>query len=473
MKKFSGKALRSLAIAGVAALAVAAGAQAQSANAVSAQAGPRARITQAINDTQLATLHGNVHPLARAEFDRGEVDFSRPVTRMLLLLQRSAEQEAALAKLMEEQQAPSSPNFHKWQTPAEFGTRFGPADADIQKIKDWLGEQGFTGIKVSAGKTVVQFDGTAGQVAAAFHTSLHHYFVNGKDHFAYATSPQIPASLSPVVAGVVSLHSFRKKSFANRAGSFRRNAATGEITPLFTFNDVNGTFFAIGPQDFATIYNVPAGADGTNQSIAIVARSNINIQDVRDFRAAFGLAAKDPQIILNGPDPGLVSGDETEADLDVEWAGAVAPAATIKFVTTEATFTDATDGVDASALYIVDNGVAPILSDSYGACERGLGNGGNAFYNALWQQAAAEGISVSVAAGDNGSAGCDDPNSASSATGGLAVSGLASTPFNVAMGGTDFDYSLGTATYWNSPTPPSMSLANSAKSYIPELPWND
>lgn len=473
MKKFSGKALRSLAIAGVAALAVAAGAQAQSANAVSAQAGPRARITQAINDTQLATLHGNVHPLARAEFDRGEVDFSRPVTRMLLLLQRSAEQEAALAKLMEEQQAPSSPNFHKWLTPAEFGTRFGPADADIQKIKDWLGEQGFTGIKVSAGKTVVQFDGTAGQVAAAFHTSLHHYFVNGKDHFANATSPQIPAALSPVVAGVVSLHSFRKKSFANRAGSFRRNAATGEITPLFTFNDVNGTFFAIGPQDFATIYNVPAGADGTNQSIAIVARSNINIQDVRDFRAAFGLAAKDPQIILNGPDPGLVSGDETEADLDVEWAGAVAPAATIKFVTTEATFTDATDGVDASALYIVDNGVAPILSDSYGACERGLGNGGNAFYNALWQQAAAEGISVSVAAGDNGSAGCDDPNSASSATGGLAVSGLASTPFNVAMGGTDFDYSLGTATYWNSPTPPSMSLANSAKSYIPELPWND
>ena len=108
MKKSPGKALRSLAVAGVAALAMAAGAQAQSANAVSAQTGPRARITQAINNTQLMTLHGNVHPLARAEFDRGEVDFSRPVTRMLLLLQRSPEQEAALAKLMEEQQTPSS-----------------------------------------------------------------------------------------------------------------------------------------------------------------------------------------------------------------------------------------------------------------------------------------------------------------------------------------------------------------------------
>ena len=473
MKISFGKALQGLAVAAVAALAVRAGAQTQPANAVSAQAGPRARITQAINDTQLMTLHGNVHPLARAEFDRGEVDFSQPVTRMLLLLQRSPEQQAALAKLMEEQQAPSSPNFHNWLTPAEFGAQFGPADADIQKIKDWLSEQGFTGIKVSAGKTVVRFDGTAGQVAAAFHTSLHNYFVNGKEHFANATSPQIPAALSPAVAGIVSLHSFRKKSFTKRVGSFRRDSATGEITPLFTFIDVNGTFFAVGPQDFATIYKVPAGADGTGQSIAIVGRTNINIQDARDFRSVFGLAANDPQVILNGPDPGLVSGDETEADLDVEWAGAVAPAATVKLVTTEATFTDATDGVDASALYIVDNDVAPILSDSYGACESSLGNGGNAFYNSLWQQAAAEGISVFVAAGDNGSAGCDDPNSETSATRGLAVSGLASTPFNVAMGGTDFDYSAGTATYWNLPPAGGTSLPNSAKSYIPELPWND
>lgn len=480
MKISFGKALQGLAVAVVAALAVRAGAQTQPANALSPQAGPRARITQAINNTQLMTLHGNVHPLARAEFDRGEVDFSRPVTRMLLLLQRSPEQQAALAKLMEEQQTPSSPNFHKWLTPEEFGAQFGPADADIQKIKDWLSEQGFTGIKVSAGKTVVQFDGTAGQVAAAFHTSLHSYFVNGKEHFANATNPQIPAALSPAVADIVSLHSFRKKSFTKRLGSFRRDPGTGDITPLFTFTDVNGTFFAVGPQDFATIYNVPAGADGgatvpggPPQSIAIVGRTNINIQDARDFRSVFGLAANDPQVILNGPDPGLVSGDETEADLDVEWAGAVAPAATIKLVATEATFTDATDGVDASALYIVDNGVAPILSDSYGACESSLGNGGNAFYNSLWQQAAAEGISVFVAAGDNGSAGCDDPNSETSATRGLAVSGLASTPFNVAMGGTDFDYSAGTATYWNSPPPGGTSLPNSAKSYIPELPWND
>jgi len=64
-------------------------------------------------------------------------------------------------------------------------------------------------------------------------------------------------------------------------------------------------------------------------------QSNINIQDVRDFRSMFGLPANDPKIIVNGPDPGLqlASGDEEESDLDVEWAGAVAPAANIVFVT--------------------------------------------------------------------------------------------------------------------------------------------
>src|SRR5256885_8091753 len=152
----------------------------------------------------------------------------------------------------------------------------------------------------------------------------------------------------------------------------------------------------------------------------------------------FGLPANDPVIILNGADPGLVSGDEGEADLDVEWSGAVAPKATIKFVVSESELTDAVDGVDASAHYIVDNNVAPVMSESFGSCEAAQGSAGNQLQNALWQQAAAEGITVSVSSGDNGSAACDDPNSVSSASKGIAVSGTASTPFNVAVGGTDF-----------------------------------
>ena len=230
--------------------------------------------------------------------------------RMLLLLRKSPEQELALGQLMDEQQTRGTASYHAWLTPQQFGAQFGPADADMQAVTEWLTWQGFQVTKVAAGRTVIEFSGNVAQVRNAFHTEIHRYAVKGEEHFANASDPAIPAALTPVVKGVVALHNFRSRTAIHRVGTFRRNATTGQVSPLFTFNDVNGTFYAMGPGDFATIYNVPATATGSGQSIAIVGRSNINIQDVRDFRSIFGLPANDPQIILNGPDPGLVSGDE-------------------------------------------------------------------------------------------------------------------------------------------------------------------
>jgi len=442
-----------------------------------AQTVPQARVMQSVRNDKLATLRGNVHPMARASNDRGELPATQPVTRMTLVLQRSATQETALQQLLSEQQDPKSPNYHAWLTPQQFGEQFGPAEADVQTLKSWLSSQGFSNLQVSNGKTLITFDGTAGQVRNAFHTDIHRLSVQGREHFANMQEPQIPEALAPVVAGVSGLHNFHPKPLVKRFGKFQRNMKTGEITPLFTYTNVNGgTFFGVGPGDFKAIYNVPAGFDGTGVSIAVVGQSNINIQDVRDFRSIFGLPVNDPQIILNGPDPGLVSGDEGESDLDVEWSGAIAPKATIKFVTSQSSLTDGLSGVDASAVYAVDNNIAAVLSESYGVCESGLGAAGNLFYQLLWQQAAAQGITVVVSAGDNGSAGCDDP-SQSSATGGIAVSGLASTPFNVAMGGTDFNQLGHETTYWDTCTGTPCSTTNpsttTAKGYIPEMVWND
>src|SRR6266849_7542038 len=220
-------------------------------------------------------------------------------------------------------------------------------------------------------------------------------------------------------------------------GTFTRTA-DGRVEPQFTGS--TGQFFVVGPADFAKIYNVPSSLDGAGVTVAIVGDSNINPQDVTDFRNLFGLPANPPTIILNGPDPGISSGmagDEGEADLDVQWSGAVAPLAKIDLVVSEDTQTSA--GVDLSALYIIDNNLAAVMSESFGSCETNLGTAGNAFFNALWEQAAAQGITVAVSAGDPGSAGCDNFNSSKAATHGLAVSGIASTPFNVAVGGTDFD----------------------------------
>ncbi|HEV2348972.1 MAG TPA: Ig-like domain repeat protein [Terriglobia bacterium] len=432
------------------------------------------RVTEAVDLEKLATLRGNTHPLARPENDRGAAPDNLSMDRMLLTLQRAPEQETALRQLLDEQQIKSSPHYHQWLTPEEFGRQFGPSDADIQATTDWLVSQGFQVNRVTAGRTVIEFSGTAGQVRQAMHTEIHQFEVNGKDYYANASDPQIPAALAPVVAGVASLNSFPRKTMSHQLGTFSRSKITGEVRPLFTFTDTTGTSNAVGPTDLATIYNVlplwqasPA-IDGTGQTIAIVGDSNINIQDARDFRSMFGLPARDPVIVLDGPDPGLTS-SESEADLDVQWAGAVARNATIDLVVSADTETSF--GADLSALYIVDNNLAPVMSDSFGTCEAQLGAGGNAFYSSLWEQAAAEGITVMVASGDSGSAECDDPNTEHAATQGLGVSGLASTPFNVSVGGTDFADSTNASTYWNSTN--TAGTQSSAKSYIPEVPWND
>lgn len=215
-------------------------------------------------------LHGNVHPLARAEFDQGPVADAQPLNRMLLLLKRSPEQETALQQLLEDQQNKSSPSYHAWLTPEQFGKQFGPADADIQSVTQWLASQGFTDVNAGPGRTVLEFSGTVASVRTAFHTEIHRYLVNNEEHMANASDPQIPAALVAVVSGIVSLHNFPKTSHARILGQFRRTVGKAGIEPLFTFpNPFNGrTFYGLGPGDFATIYNskplIAAGNDGTN-----------------------------------------------------------------------------------------------------------------------------------------------------------------------------------------------------------------
>jgi len=466
-------------IAGLLALALLA------APSVQAQTHPvPSRVTAEVDDTTTVQLKGNVHPMARPEFDQGAVADSQPMTRMLLTLQRSAAQETALQQLMDAQQTKGSASYHAWLTPTQFGQQFGPSDADVQAVTDWLTRQGFQVSKVAAGRTAIEFNGTAGQVRNAFHTEIHKYAMNGETHVANASEPAIPAALAPVVRGVTALNNFPRRAHIHNKGVYRWQRDTGSIKPLFTFG-TNPVNFAMTPADFAKIYSIPAGADGTGQTIAVIGQSNIDANDVIAFRTLFGLPQNFTQannVIVNGPDPGLqlLTGDEGESDLDVEWAGAVAPGATILLVTSSTTSsnpTQITPGIDLSALFAVDNNLASVISESYGACEPSLGSAGNQFYSALWEQAAAQGITIVVSTGDSGSAGCDpDPSGTSpnAAVDGLAVSGIASTPFNVAVGGTDFDASAQPVTppnqFWSATNGPTFA---SALSYIPETTWDD
>ena len=435
------------------------------------QAQVRARITERPDNSVVVRLNHTTHPAVGEARDLGRVAPNLAMERILLQLQSTPEQESALEQLLAEQQDMSSPRYHAWLTPDEFGDQFGVARQDLDVVTAWLASAGFQVTEVARGRRTVEFSGAAGDVERAFHTEIHNYDLNGERHIANSTDISIPEALAPVVAGVASLHNFQARPLHHivRAAQGTRGGPSEAPVPQA---DLGNGAHGIAPYDFAAIYDVSslwsANYDGAGQSIAVLGESNIKLSDVANFRAMFGLPANQPQIIVNGRDPGDVGGGlETEADLDVEWAGAVAKGATIKYVVSASTM--ASDGITLSAQYAVGNNVASVITVSFGLCEAWAGIY-NPIYNALWQQAAAQGISVFVAAGDSGSAGCDTPSLTTPAKYGFGVNGLGSSPYNVAVGGTQFNDNASPSTYWNSSN--SGNLA-SAKGYIPEVVWNE
>jgi len=483
------------------------------------------RIAEKIDNNQLVTLKGNTLPVANAQNDLGRVSPQLPMDNLVLVLSRSPEQQAAFDDFVASQYESSSPNFHHWLLPEQVGEQFGPSLTDIATLSNWLATRGFTVAGSSKDRMTIRFSGTAGQVQAAFHVEIHKLSVRGEAHIANMGDPQIPAALASVVMGVKGLHDFRPRplhrmgstvTFDSETGKWNRADAASAFTrqtPLASIagtprSDFGVTFGSgtsavleedVAPYDFATIYNVlplwnaSTPINGTGQTIAIVGTSDINLNDVSAFRSAFGLPAGLTPVEVqgaNGSDPGICTnasatcsiGDLIENSLDVEWAGAVAPGAQVVLVTS-GLLSSNDDPVYDSASYIVQSlGVsgspvanARIVNVSYGLCELGEGTSGNTAYNQLWQTAASEGIAVFVASGDAGSATCDqglDSSVPYEAQYGLTVSGIASTPYNTAVGGTDLNWGGSSAApYWN--TSNNSTTGASAAGYMPEIPWND
>jgi hypothetical protein len=400
------------------------------------------------------------------------------MNRMLLVLRRSPEQESALRSLLDAQQDKHSDSYHKWITPDEFGKRFGPGDADLQIVTDWLKSQGFQVAAVSHGRTVLEFSGTASHVQQAFHTSIHQYEIKGVKHWANASDPQIPDALAAVVAGVHTLHDFRKRPHSRVLERDVTVKYTPGMVPFVTFS---GGQHALAPGDFKKIYNagpvIANGTTGQGITIAVVGRSNVyGIEggynqpgDLLNFRGIFGVCCGTVSVLVNGPDPGNLGGaEEVEATLDASWAGAMAPNANVELVVSASTNT--TDGVDLSELYIIDNNLAPIMTESFGKCELGVTAAEASTATALVEQAAAQGITFIASSGDSGSASCDAPDSPAE-THGAAVSFPASIPYTVAVGGTMFKENGQDSKYWSAANNPSDF--SSALSYIPEVVWNE
>jgi len=443
----------------------------------SADTAHQALINGKIDESQLVTLPGNVRPEANASHDRGQVDDSMPMNHLQLVLVRPANREAALEDYMQSAQTPGSPNYHVWLTAEQIGAKYGPDSRDIDAVRDWLQLHGLQVNGVSASGMVVDFSGNAGQITETFKTEIHSLDVNGERHIANMRNPQIPAALTPVVAGITSLNDFRPRPMMKPVRTSTAMTPARDATkPAYT---VNSGYQAVVPADLETIYNFnpvyKSGVTGKGQTVVVIEDTDLySNQDYATFRKTFGLDKyKNSTFSVVHPggctDPGVVIGDDSEAVIDAEWAAAAAPDANIVLASCADT-TENFGGFIALQGLVDSHNPPAIVSISYGLCEPALPAAFNHYIKVLYQQAAAEGMSVYVAAGDEGAASCDAGGTA--AINGIAVSGYASTPYNLAAGGTDFSdaYSGTNADYWS---PTNSATYGSALSYIPEMPWDD
>jgi hypothetical protein len=432
-----------------------------------AQSATRAQalITQSVDENNVVALAGNTRPEARkAGNDRGRIADSVAMSHMLLQLRRPAAQEQALQALIAELHDPNSPNYHRWLSADDIGAQFGPAQTDIAAVTDWLQRRGFTVNGVYPNGLVIDFSGTAGQVGAAFRTEIHNVAVNGITRFANIDNPRIPAALAPAVIGVAAMHNIPPRHYHKPKSQYT----------------AGGGNYLITPSDLATIYNFnqiyALGDTGQGQTIYLLEDTDLySNADWSTFRSTFGLSGYPGSLTTVHPpppfagasncfDPGINS-DDSEAILDAEWASAAAPSAAIVMASCTDILTSIQNLVNAAH-------PPTIMSISYGECEAFNGSAANAAFNAIFQQGAAEGISIFVSSGDNDAAVCDDRDTAAAASDGIAVNGWASTPYNVAVGGTDFSdtFFRTNASYWNAS---NSATYGSARSYIHEIPWND
>jgi uncharacterized protein (TIGR03437 family) len=401
------------------------------------------RITGAIDNTQTMAVRGAAHPLAQPRYDQGAVEASFHLGYIKMMLTPTAAQQADLGQLLGAQQNPASPEFRKWLTPAQYADRFGVAVSDVAKIQEWLSAAGFSLKYTARGRDYIAFSGTAAQVEAAFHTTVHRYLVNGEMHYGASSDPLLPAKLGPLVGAVLGLNDFRPK-------------------PLTTVTQGSFSINALAPADVATIYDVnplyQQKIDGTGQKMAIIGTTDLLLTDIQTFRANWGLGAANIQMVLGGEDPGLDEEALLEATLDLEWSGAMAPGAEQFYVYAK--------NPDDAVFYAVDQNLASVVSESLSMCEPRVATGTASSYRQEAQKANVQGITWAVASGDAGPASCDLGGEVASQ--GIAMSFPASVPEITAVGGTELNEAG--AHYYRAT---AGANGETALSYIPEASWSD
>jgi pseudomonalisin len=438
-------------------------------------------------------LTGHVPAWATPQRQMGDpVDLSEPV-HLTLLLQRAPQVQAAFDQMLTDQQNPASPLYHHWLTPAQIGTLYGPMQTDTDAIVAWATAQGFTLFTLQPNRVLLEFDATLATAAAAFRTSFARFTVSNREgsasRLSIVSEPMIPQAFAAVIGsidGLVEAHFEPQSHVAFQAIATSHAIVTSQAIatsftaahPLATFN--SSTSHLLAPGDFNIIYDLAgvqsAGNTGatigtTTQHIAIIGRSRVTGADITAFESLTGLPNKQPNVVLAGSDLGIdpgIGADADEQTLDVERVIGTAPGAQVDLVI--AANVGNSDGVNTALAYNVNILRDPVMSVSYGSCESDNGAGSTLGLSALFQAAAAEGITTLVSSGDSGAAGCDTPFTSAPANQFASINAMCASAYVTCVGGTEFNDDASPSSYWASG---NGSGDSSALAYIPEGAWNE
>ncbi len=405
-------------------------------------------------------------------------------SHLTMVLSRAPEVEAAFEQLMADQVNPASSRYHQWLTPAQVGTLYGPAQADVEAVTNWLQSQGLTVDSVSPNRLFVDFSGPASSVESAFGTSFRLFsLANGEQRYSLTQEPAVPAALQPVVATVAGLSEVIHHATAHKGELITPKADAGSAAPAL--NSASGNHYLVSG-DFAVAYDInpaySAGINGAGQNIAVAGEARVNPADISALEALEGLAAKQANLIIpsNGVDPGAAlttsgsdNGAQDEATLDVDRTIGTAPGATVDLVVSGNIGngnTYATDGLYIAINYAISTLNDPILSISFSGCEYLNGQANDLYEQSMFQTAAAQGISTFISSGDSGAAACNAFSSTIPSGQVLSINDFCANQYVTCLGGTEFADSSNASAYWSST---SGTGRVTLLSYIPEGAWND
>ncbi|HEY2416528.1 MAG TPA: S53 family peptidase, partial [Steroidobacteraceae bacterium] len=432
-------------------------------------------------------LGGHLPGWVRAENTAAQaVPVSAPLN-VTVVLKRDAGTQAAFDQLLAEQQTPGSALYHQWLTPAQVGSMFGVAPADMQAVENWLESQGLKVTRVEPNGLLLDVTGSVAAVSGAFRTNFAEFRVGAETRLSATEEPSVPQALQAVIAGVhgLSQSTLHPQSIAMATqGQGLRVQGQGETTVAALTAEPQMTAPSGGhyltPNDFAAIYdlgsvysggNTGATVAGKAQRVAIVGRSRVAATDISQFESMTGLPSAQPNVIVpaGGIEPGTTnSGDQDEATLDVDRVMGTAPGVGVDLVVSADSRT--VSGIYTAAAYAVNTLVDPVLSISFGDCEANAGQQGVSVWDTLFSAAAAEGISVMVSSGDSGAAGCDGNSQTLPVTQTASINYICSSSYVTCVGGTQFADTSSAGSYWSAQNGSGQS---SATGYIPEGAWNE